>query len=190
VLVDPGHGGEAAGCTGNGLVEKDIVCHIADQLCDALSGVAGLTVERTRWSDETMPLDERGACSRVYQADLVAVIHADTNPDLHAGFLKTYHLKDDPVAAIVAASIERCAPCPLTPPLIAPVIANEDDWTARAFNVLANHGAAHHPVLIEVAFLSNPRHAAFLRDPYGLASIAAAIAGGILRGAVLLKGDH
>lgn len=188
VVIDPGHGGTQPGCSGNGLVEKDLTLATANALEHILQA-CGVSASTTRTTDETLPIYARGHRSSMADADMVAVIHFDTSADPKTGFMTAYCLAQDIVTLPIAEKIGRVAPATLRHPTPSPVIAAKEGWTNHAFNVLNTH-APRHPVLIECAFLSNPSHVSFLKSDYGIPAIANAIAAGILRGWQLLKGPN
>lgn len=82
VAIDPGHGGEDPGATGQqGTHEKDVVLQIAERLRDRVnaSTVNGHTLRAflTRDADYFVPLHVRVQKARQVQADLFVSIHAD-----------------------------------------------------------------------------------------------------------------
>ena len=82
VAIDPGHGGEDPGATGQrGTHEKDVVLQLAERLRDRVnaSTVNGHTLRAflTRDADYFVPLHVRVQKARQVQADLFVSIHAD-----------------------------------------------------------------------------------------------------------------
>lgn len=187
LTVDPGHGGEQPGCSGGGLVEKDLTLELAHNLADVCDSLFhDLTIDVTRKGDETMALSKRGQLSQAANADIVCVLHFDTNADPKAGDLTAYHLDGDDIARLMAQEIEHMAPENLrwhgarADPLKA-VVALPEGWTQRGYNVLHPH-TGRHPVLVECAFLSNPRHVAFLESTHGMPALALGIMSGLVPG--------
>ncbi len=77
IVIDPGHGGDDAGVTGQGgTVEKDYVLAFARQLKATIEGRIGLRVLLTRERDEDVPFDRRAALANNNKADLFISLHA------------------------------------------------------------------------------------------------------------------
>lgn len=189
LCIDPGHGGPQPGCSGNGLIEKELTlqlaCMMAD-ICDSLYHGVAVHVTREGVEQTSLPLAERGAISQKVKADMVCVLHFDTNPDPAVGDLSTYYLAGDDVARVVAQELEHVAPMALRPHAAIPRVAEPTGWTSHAYNVLHTH-AGRHPVLVECAFLSNPRHAHYLKSTHGIPALAAAIMSGLTPGLELIE---
>ena len=82
VVIDPGHGGADPGAiSANGVYEKDIVLATAWEFARQLAATRRFRVVLTRSTDELLPLRERVARARAWQADLFLSIHADALPD-------------------------------------------------------------------------------------------------------------
>jgi N-acetylmuramoyl-L-alanine amidase len=94
IVIDPGHGGIDAGTTGvDGLKEKDVVLDEAKRLARALEK-RGYAVHLTRDTDIYIPLRERAAIARSYDADLFISLHADSNPDSAVAGASVYTLSE------------------------------------------------------------------------------------------------
>lgn len=103
IVLDPGHGGQAAGATGRvGFTEKDLTLDIAVRLREIIVRRLGLQVVLTRDADVDVPLAQRPEKANYWDADLFLSIHAnayrldsvrgpetyflsDTASDAHAG---------------------------------------------------------------------------------------------------------
>lgn len=181
IAIDPGHGGAQPGCSANGLIEKHLTLSTAQLLREMLeyAYVGEVNCELTRYDDTTLALSERGKETAAMNSNQVVVLHYDCSDDPKIGDLRTYYLEHDDVARILATEIEHCAPAELRGVVPQPVVALEQGWTNHAYNVLHPH-AGRHPVLIECAYLSNPRHVAFLQSKFGLEGLATAIASAML----------
>lgn len=93
VVLDPGHGGKDSGARGkNGLMEKDIVLKVAQQLSRKLKEQLGLEVIMTRDSDVFIPLEERTAIANSKEGDLFISIHVNAAPTKKARGVETYIL--------------------------------------------------------------------------------------------------
>ena len=78
IVLDPGHGGEDPGATGNkGSREKDVVLAIAKRLKLKIEEHPNMRVMLTRDADYFVPLQVRVEKARKVQADLFVSIHAD-----------------------------------------------------------------------------------------------------------------
>ena len=78
IALDPGHGGEDPGASGQGgSREKDVVLEIAKRLRRRLDAEPNMRVMLTRDADFFVPLNVRVQKARRVQADLFVSIHAD-----------------------------------------------------------------------------------------------------------------
>ena len=58
IVIDPGHGGDDPGASGNGIVEKDLTLDISKRMYDKFRQL-GIPVTLTRIGDETLDPTER-----------------------------------------------------------------------------------------------------------------------------------
>lgn len=58
IVIDPGHGGDDPGASGNGIVEKNLTLEISKYMYDRFKEL-GIPVYITRDSDETLSPSER-----------------------------------------------------------------------------------------------------------------------------------
>ena len=58
IVIDPGHGGDDPGASGNGIIEKDLTLKISEYMYD-LFEERGIPVAITRTTDETVNPTER-----------------------------------------------------------------------------------------------------------------------------------
>ncbi|MBF0272950.1 MAG: N-acetylmuramoyl-L-alanine amidase [Magnetococcales bacterium] len=78
IAIDPGHGGVDPGAIGNtGLREKDVTLAVAKRVANEINAVPGFTARLTRSGDYYVPLTQRVAIARKFQADLFISLHAD-----------------------------------------------------------------------------------------------------------------
>ena len=90
VVIDAGHGGDDSGALGrSGLVEKDLVLHLAKELRRELSR-RGLQVVMTRQGDTFVSLEERFAIANDARGDLFVSIHANASSDSPADGSEVY----------------------------------------------------------------------------------------------------
>ncbi len=95
IVVDPGHGGEDPGGSGNGMDEKDIVLDTSLRFFELLreSGAQGgrnWTAEITRDTDVFIPLANRASYANSLGADRFLSIHANAFADPQANGTETF----------------------------------------------------------------------------------------------------
>jgi len=79
IVVDPGHGGEAAGAVGpKRTYEKTVALAIARMVEEELEKNAGISVVLTRTADYDVPLRDRYRVAERYQADAFVSIHMNS----------------------------------------------------------------------------------------------------------------
>lgn len=92
VVIDPGHGGEDPGASGQrGLREKDLTLAVGLDLRERLQA-RGFQVVMTRDADRTLGLEERTAIAEGGGADIFISIHANAAEASKANGLETYYL--------------------------------------------------------------------------------------------------
>lgn len=74
ILIDPGHGGNDPGATGNGIKEKDKNLDVCLELVTMLKS-RGIDAILTRATDKTMSLQERTDFAINMKADAVISVH-------------------------------------------------------------------------------------------------------------------
>jgi N-acetylmuramoyl-L-alanine amidase len=210
VMVDPGHGGDDGGAKGTkGLKEKAAALEIAKAIGAKLDA-AGFEAAYTRDGDTFIPLWDRAKAANAQGADLFISLHLNAARAKAARGSEVYFLslgqgQDDEVAAAENAG---AGAAPGGPDSVGASIL--DDLAQKAFlqdserlavaiqgqlNRLAGikergvkqapfivlRGAAMPAVLVEVAFISNPKEEAKLKDPAFRAKVADAITLGVRR---------
>lgn len=85
-------GKDSGACGENGLQEKDIVLKIAKQLARKLKKRLGVEVIMTRDRDVFIPLEERTAIANSKEGDLFISIHVNAAPTKRARGIETYIL--------------------------------------------------------------------------------------------------
>lgn len=90
IIIDPGHGYNDPGATGNGLQEKDITLKIGTKLADYLSTVAEVKMTRTDDNvfsvDKATDLNARAEFANHWEADLFVSIHINAFDGKASGF--------------------------------------------------------------------------------------------------------
>ncbi|MDR3670026.1 MAG: N-acetylmuramoyl-L-alanine amidase [Holophaga sp.] len=211
VELDPGHGGEDDGAKGRrGLLEKDVALDLANDLAEQLAA-AGMEARLTRRSDVLIPLWDRARKANADGADLFISLHLNADPSRQAKGSEVYFLSmgaGDRMAAELAAVENAGGKDSLDPDSVVAGILS--DLSQKAFlqdserlavaiqaqlNLLGGikqrgvkqapfvvlRGAAMPAVLVETAFISNPREEARLMDPAFRKRVAQAIARGVRR---------
>jgi len=210
VMVDPGHGGDDGGARGpKGLREKAAALEIARAVAARLEA-AGFEPVLTRADDTFIPLWDRAKAANAQGADLFLSLHLNAARTRAARGSEVYFLSlgkgDD--EEVVAAENAGAGDAPASADSVVASIL--DDLAQKAFlqdserlavaiqgqlNRLAGikergvkqapfivlRGAAMPAVLVEVAFISNPKEEAKLRDAAFQAKVADAIARGVRR---------
>lgn len=174
-LVDPGHGGDDPGCSGNGVVEKAVNLSVAQALRQAVVNQS-VEVRLTRDSDLGLTLAQRAqdkGCA------FALALHCDTAPNPATGHFRTYAKGDDAMGMAVAARIAAWCPDDLGPQHAVVTVAQPNDWTHRAYNVLRHHSCP--AALVEMGFLSNPAHAQFLTSPRGRLAVVCSLMAGLAK---------
>ncbi len=168
VAIDPGHGGSDPGAIGpDGVREKDIVLAIAGDLYALLSQQHIDTV-MVRQSDVFVALDDRAVVAQRAGATLFISIHANASVDPNARGTQTFYYTPQsvPLAQAVLTGVSRAAG--LAPRGV----------TQARFEVLVDD-AKIPAILVETAFVTNPREEQQLRDPGQQQLIAQGIFQGI-----------
>ncbi len=170
VAIDPGHGGSDPGAIGpDGVREKDVVLAIARDLRSLLAERHIDTV-MVRDDDEFVPLDDRASIAQRGGATLFVSIHANASVDAAANGVQTfyYSVQSLPLAQAVLEELSRASG--LTP-----------RGTAQArFQVLLDNRQIP-AILVETAFVTNPREEQMLRNPETQQLFARGIFEGIRR---------
>ncbi|MBI3327569.1 MAG: N-acetylmuramoyl-L-alanine amidase [Nitrospinae bacterium] len=93
VVIDPGHGGKDPGAIGaSGLMEKDVVLHIAKRLKTLMQQEGRWQVTLTRETDVFIPLEERTAVANAQGADVFVSIHVNAAERSELQGVETYFL--------------------------------------------------------------------------------------------------
>ena len=178
VTLDPGHGGTDPGAIGKqGTKEKDITLKIAMKVRDYLLD-KGAQVSMTRTNDkdvygpdatDAQELQARVDVAQANDADLFISIHcnASTNPNI--GGMTSYFFPKTDYDKVAAAAIQD----ELTKKF------GLDDLGVRQANFYVNKRSSMPTVLVETAFLSNPKEEKLLRSNWFQNKMAKVIADGI-----------
>jgi N-acetylmuramoyl-L-alanine amidase len=165
IVLDPGHGGQDPGAIGpSGLKEADVNWRLASILKRRLE--RAYRVYMTRNSPATgVSLSARCALANTVQADVFISLHCNSAANREAHGTETYHLEGSSAGQILATRIHRG--------LTALGLWDRGVRTA-AYYVLRHTKMP--AVLVELAFISNPREEQLLGDIQFLATVADKIA--------------
>ena len=95
IVLDPGHGGSAAGAESGGLVEKDFTLRLARLLKSKLQAALPVRVVLTRDEDADLPLETRSALANQLKAELFVSLHLNASFGSSATGAETYFLSLD-----------------------------------------------------------------------------------------------
>jgi N-acetylmuramoyl-L-alanine amidase len=209
IVLDPGHGGEDVGAKGaKGLFEKNAALAIAKAVGTKLEA-AGFDVAYTRSDDAFVPLWDRAKIANAQGADLFISLHLNAAKARAAKGSEVYFLSltkgDEDAEAIAELENGGAGPSSNPDSVIASIL---DDLAQKAFlqdserlavsvQLELNHlagirergvkqagfvvlrGAAMPAVLVESAFISNPKEEQKLRDEAFITKLAEAITNGV-----------
>lgn len=169
VIIDPGHGGADSGALGpGGLREADVALSIGRLVGEALAR-EGVRAVLTRADDTTVALEDRPDLAQRNGGIVFVSVHANASRDPASAGTETYYRtpESQALAALVQGEVVQAL--------------GEPDRGVRTadFYVLVNTPMPS--VLVEVAFISNPKEEALLRDPAVQRRVAEAIARAVVR---------
>jgi N-acetylmuramoyl-L-alanine amidase len=187
VVLDPGHGGVDSGAIGRGLQEKVITLSLAKALATELRS-RGLTAVLTRTTDEYVSLVERVDFARTVPGAIFVSLHCNyaDNPAPHGIDIYRAQQKSDaePTLILTAVGVQPIAEAEEQ---LADLISDRlstrlrcDRRTTKTANFFVIRNLAIPALLIECGYLTNPEEARKLTNPVFRASLAAAMADGIL----------
>lgn len=157
IIVDAGHGGKDTGAIGpHGLYEKDVTLATALLLKTELEK-AGAIVTLTRGTDIFLELSQRTAISNSSNADAFISIHCDSYNGTSNGTTTYYNTTvnfNGPKSNLLAQNIEKNLTSSLKTYNRG---VKEQDFYVNRMNTLPS-------VLVELAYISNPKEEALLRS--------------------------
>ncbi len=170
VFLDPGHGGNNPGAIGpNGLREADVNLDVALKTGRILQS-NGISVRYSRTDDSSVSLAERARLANEWGADYFVSIHCNSNVNPVYTGTETFFYRTGTRAESFAETVNNA--------LVAEIGTKNLGIYAENFAVLrlTNMPA----ILVEIAFLSNPREAEQLASPAFREKCAIGISNGIL----------
>ena len=190
-VIDPGHGGEDAGCSSaGGLLEKDLNLSVARDI-SAILNAAGYTTVLTRTEDTLLydmyrdrmdytgykkiyDLKNRMRFTEETQAKYFVSIHMNKFPQTQYSGLQVYYSPNDPGSVQMADRIQSYVQKYVQP-------ENERKTKKATKGIYLLHRMEIPAVLVECGFLSNQAETARLEEPTHQRLLAAAITTGYLR---------
>lgn len=112
VVLDPGHGGDDTGATGQGLTEADVVLDLARRLEGRLTA-SGVTTVLTRGAEQCPSTAERVRLAAEVGADVLISLHCDSGGGSQAQGVASFYWGDErvgtrsPVGARLAELVQR-----------------------------------------------------------------------------------
>lgn len=176
ILIDPGHGGAAAGKVVGSLREADLNLTFANHVAQELIGY-GHRVEMTRFLDCGVELIGRVAHEMRIHPDLFLSIHCNGyhNPSVHGMevFTSPGQTASDQAASHIIEAMRNALPNRK----FRTDDSDGDEDREENFYVLKNtRGPA---VLVECEFMTNPHALQWLVEPGTAKAIGVAVAGGV-----------
>ena len=209
IALDAGHGGDDTGAKGKkGLLEKDAALVIARQLAKSLED-AGYVVVFTRRDDTLVPLWDRAKLANEAGADLFISIHLNAARTRAAKGSEVYFLSldrgDEDASSVAALENAGAGTGPGADNVVAGILEDmaqkaflqDSESLAVAIQLQLNRlggikergvkqapfvvlrGAAMPAVLVESAFISNPKEETKLKDKTFLKKLSIAITQGV-----------
>jgi N-acetylmuramoyl-L-alanine amidase len=155
VWVDAGHGGKDPGASGPSGTRESDICLLAAKELKVLLERKGHKVAMTRDKDEYVDLSQRARNANFVRAGLFVSLHCNASADPNAHGLETYiHTTAGEYARALAGGIQARVPA---------ATGLTDRGVKKAgFAVLRLTWMP--AILVEMAFISNPREEAMLQD--------------------------
>jgi N-acetylmuramoyl-L-alanine amidase len=177
IAIDPGHGGPDPGAVGNGLKEKDITLRMAQRVAGLLSA-KGARPLLTRNADYEVGLYERTDMANRAGAEIFVSIHINANINPAVQGTATYILSPagggDPSRREESRKLASYIQARLVQRL-----GLENDGVLEA-NFAVLRTSAMPAVLVEVAYITNPREASLLAQDWFVEEAAQGIVQGIV----------
>lgn len=170
IYIDPGHGGNDSGAIGpTGLEEKGVNLKIAVNVRQILQGY-GIDAILTRQNDSRVELADRVKIANDNKGDYFVSIHINSASSPTATGTETFAFPNSDLGTKLANAIQGA--------LVNEINLANRGVKYRDFFVLKNTKMP--AVLVEIAFINNPREEELLKDQNFLYKAAAGISKGIL----------
>ncbi len=170
IYIDPGHGGNDPGAIGpTGLKEKDVNLDIATNVGKILSR-HGINAILTRQGDNRVELVDRVKMANDNDADYFICIHANSAANPSATGTETFAFPNSVSGTKLAGAVQKA--------LVKEINLADRGVKHNNFFVLKNTKMP--AILVEVAFINNPKEEKLLKDQNFLYKASLGISKGIL----------
>jgi len=179
IVIDVGHGGKDAGAIGiNGIMEKDVVMQLANEILRLNKGQSNLEIYLTRYSDSLISLTDRTRLARALKADVFISLHCNHAKNSGATGTEVY-VANIAISQNLKQSIYLAHH-------IHPGITTNFGIKSRGvkfanFQVLQETIALCPSILIELCFLSNWDEAEYLSEDSNLKALAFSILNSLIK---------
>lgn len=171
IFIDAGHGGSNPGTIGtNGLKESTVNLDVALKLGRILQN-NGYTVNYSRTTDINVSLSQRATLANEWGADYFVSIHCNSNTDPNIGGTSTFYYRSGTIAESFAIVVNTN--------LVNQIELRNIGTFSANFAVLRLTSMP--AILVELAFLSNPREATLLATNSFRENCAIGISNGIIQ---------
>lgn len=185
VFIDPGHGGNDPGTSGNGLVEKDISLDVSLRL-EKLLKESGVQTSMTRTGDTYMDHKDRILLANSKGATLFVSVHCDWFENSSYGGTQTLYY---PSRSLKAGNMDEIQYAELIQSELIKVMETNNRGIADRPNLAVLRHAQMPSVLVELGFLSNKNDAARLGNPDFRQKVAQGFTNGILKALKKVEGQ-
>ena len=178
-VIDVGHGGKDAGAIGiNGIMEKDVVLQLANEILRLNKGQRNLEIYLTRYSDTLISLTDRTRLAKALKADVFISLHCNHSINPGATGTEVY-------VANTALSQNLRQTIYLAHPVHSGITTNFGIKSRGVkfanFQVLRETVALCPSILIELCFLSNWDEAEYLSENSNLKVLAFSILNSLIK---------
>ncbi|MTI81713.1 MAG: AMIN domain-containing protein [Firmicutes bacterium] len=179
IFIDPGHGGNDPGAPGysRSIWEEHVNLDMALKL-SAILKQQGANVQLSRFSDRTVDLHQRPELANHGNADIFVSIHSNANPNPSTSGTSTYYYAPYSKAQLYEQMADRRR---LAQSIQTEMVNNLGlvDKGIRQANFAVLRGTDMPSVLVETAYMSNPREEQLLANEAFRQKVAESIAKGI-----------
>jgi len=175
IVIDPGHGKQDNGASGNGVVEKTLNLKAAKAIQTAIENVEG-TVYMTRTTDtQFLTLDERAAYAKQKGANAFISVHHNSGPSSATGYESYYSTSNRVSSAKFAEAIHEGIKDAIKeeyPSYSDRKLKKVDYYVVRYNSVVS--------VLLELGFVSNSSDAKLVNSDHYRETVAEGVVNGLL----------
>lgn len=171
IFIDPGHGGDNPGAIAkSGLTEASVNLDVSLRLGDILTG-RGYQINYSRTTNVNVSLSERARLANSWGADYFVSIHCNSATNTSYNGTESFYYKAGTVAQRFAETVNTA--------LVRQIELT--DLGVKARNLAVLRLTVMPAILVELAFLSNPREAALLATDSFRQNCAIGISNGIIQ---------